>query len=129
MSVLIVSIFTKGFYIEVSRWRRRDPRNCLLIYSTSASLLSTHKQSPAIQMAIIYMDSHWLSCTSCYSGYTDNRPSWRIWTDLRDLVSTFDTDDVMQRFIILFTLTCLLGFTINMTEGLEGTLPMIVCRI
>ena len=55
-----------------------------------------------------------------------NRPSWRIWTDLRDLVSTFDTDDVMQRIIILFTLTCLLGFTINMTQGLEGTLTMIV---
>jgi hypothetical protein len=55
-----------------------------------------------------------------------DRPSWRIWTDLRDLVSTFDTDDVMQRIIILFALTCLLGFTINMTEGLQGTLTMIV---
>ena len=32
----------------------------------------------------------------------------------------------MQRMGILFTLTCLLGFTLNMTDALEETLTMIV---
>lgn len=56
----------------------------------------------------------------------DNSPSWRIWTDLRDLISTYDTDDVVQRMGILFILTCLLGFTINMSDALSSTLAMIV---
>jgi hypothetical protein len=63
-----------------------------------------------------------------HTSHTNCSPSWRIWTDLRDLVSTFDTDDVMQRMGILFTLTCLLGFTLNMTDALEETLTMIVPR-
>jgi hypothetical protein len=45
---------------------------------------------------------------------------------MRDMVSTFETDDVTQRMGILFILTCLLGFTINMTDALENTLTMIV---
>jgi len=45
---------------------------------------------------------------------------------LRDLVSTFDTDDVVQRMGILFVLACLLGFTTNMNQALETTLTMIV---
>lgn len=85
-----------------------------------------HKLLHVTPMGFIYTHSHWLSCIISPKDVADSRPSWRIWTDLRDLVSTFDTDDVMQRFIILFTLTCLLGFTVNMTGGLEGTLTMIV---
>jgi Bacterial low temperature requirement A protein (LtrA) len=63
---------------------------------------------------------------SCHRLLLNNSPSWRIWTDMRDLISTFDTDDVAQRMGILFILACLLGFTINMSDALESTLTMIV---
>ena len=34
---------------------------------------------------------------------------------------------MIQRMGILFVLSCLLGFTINMTDALENTLTMVVC--
>jgi len=62
----------------------------------------------------------------CPSRQLTISPSWRIWTDLRDLISIYETDDVTQRMGILFILACLLGFTINMTDALTETLAMIV---
>lgn len=39
---------------------------------------------------------------------------WKIWSDISVLISWFDSDDILRRLSILFILTCLLGFTVNM---------------
>jgi low temperature requirement protein LtrA len=43
--------------------------------------------------------------------------SWKVWTDVTQLISWFNTDDVMQRLEILFLFTCLLGLTTNMIQS------------
>ncbi|KAF3159794.1 hypothetical protein TWF788_003524 [Orbilia oligospora] len=40
-------------------------------------------------------------------------PSWKLWNDIGLLVSWFEADDLVQRFIVLFILSCLFGFTTN----------------
>lgn len=35
--------------------------------------------------------------------------SWRIWSDLAVVVSWFETDDILQRLSVLFTMACLIG--------------------
>lgn len=35
--------------------------------------------------------------------------SWKIWSDVGQLVSWFETDDVVQRVEILFLIACQLG--------------------
>jgi hypothetical protein len=35
--------------------------------------------------------------------------SWKIWTDVAQLISWFETDDIFQRLEILFQIACLLG--------------------
>jgi hypothetical protein len=35
--------------------------------------------------------------------------SWKIWSDITQLISWFETDDVFQRVEILFQICCLLG--------------------
>ena len=42
--------------------------------------------------------------------------SWKIWTDLTQLINWFDQDDLIRRIFVLFTLACLVGFTTNITE-------------
>ncbi|KAF2755241.1 hypothetical protein EJ05DRAFT_442447 [Pseudovirgaria hyperparasitica] len=51
---------------------------------------------------------------------------WRIWTDIGQLISWFDADDMFRRFTVLFILTCLLGFTTNMNASLEHTYTPLV---
>lgn len=36
--------------------------------------------------------------------------SWKIWSDVTQLISWFETDDILQRVEILFLIACLLGF-------------------
>ena len=36
--------------------------------------------------------------------------SWKIWSDVMQLISWFETDDILQRVEILFLIACLLGF-------------------
>lgn len=36
--------------------------------------------------------------------------SWKIWTDVTQVLSWFETDDVYTRFEILFEIACLLGY-------------------
>jgi low temperature requirement protein LtrA len=38
--------------------------------------------------------------------------SWKIWSDMAIIVSWFETDDILQRLSILFTMACLLGYEI-----------------
>ncbi|KAF2397929.1 hypothetical protein EJ06DRAFT_532914 [Trichodelitschia bisporula] len=47
--------------------------------------------------------------------------SWKFWTDLTALIAWFDADDVVRRLTVLFTLTCLLGFTTNIAGSWETT--------
>lgn len=35
--------------------------------------------------------------------------SWRIWSDVQQVVSWFENDDILQRIEILFLIACLLG--------------------
>ncbi len=35
--------------------------------------------------------------------------SWKIWTDLAQFISWFQTDDIAQRIEFLFLIACLLG--------------------
>ncbi len=35
--------------------------------------------------------------------------SWKIWSDVMQLISWFETDDILQRIEILFLIACLLG--------------------
>jgi low temperature requirement protein LtrA len=43
--------------------------------------------------------------------------SWKIWSDIGQVMSWFETNDVFQRVQILFQIACLLGFTTNMTQS------------
>ncbi|KAK6537795.1 hypothetical protein TWF694_010701 [Orbilia ellipsospora] len=40
-------------------------------------------------------------------------PSYKLWNDVGLMVSWFESDDVVQRVIILFILACLFGYTTN----------------
>ncbi|KAL7944349.1 bacterial low temperature requirement A domain-containing protein [Trichoderma barbatum] len=42
--------------------------------------------------------------------------TWKIWTDITLTLSWFETDDVVTRLGILFCISCLIGFTTNMTH-------------
>ncbi len=35
--------------------------------------------------------------------------SWKIWSDVQQLVSWFETNDITQRIEMLFLIACLLG--------------------
>ena len=35
--------------------------------------------------------------------------SWKIWADVQQIVSWFETNDVVQRIQVLFVISCLLG--------------------
>lgn len=35
--------------------------------------------------------------------------SWKIWVDITQTLSWFETDDVVTRFELLFEIACLLG--------------------
>lgn len=36
--------------------------------------------------------------------------SWKIWGDVQQGVSWFETNDVVQRIYVLFVIACLLGY-------------------
>jgi hypothetical protein len=40
-------------------------------------------------------------------------PSWRIWCYVRDIVATYEMNAVSQRFLILWILCMLIGFTVK----------------
>ncbi|GFP54159.1 hypothetical protein TASIC1_0003053700 [Trichoderma asperellum] len=42
--------------------------------------------------------------------------TWKIWTDITLTLSWFETDDVATRLEVLFCISCLFGFTTNMTH-------------
>ncbi|CAK7266824.1 hypothetical protein SEPCBS57363_002287 [Sporothrix epigloea] len=46
--------------------------------------------------------------------------SWKVWSDVTQLVSWFSTNDVVQRIEILFLFSCLLGVTVNMVQTFYG---------
>lgn len=46
--------------------------------------------------------------------------SWKIWSDVTQLVSWFSTNDVLQRVEILFLYSCLLAVTANMVQSFYG---------
>ena len=35
--------------------------------------------------------------------------SWKIWSDVQQLISWFETNDILQRVKVLFLMACLLG--------------------
>ncbi|KIV98934.1 uncharacterized protein PV09_09320 [Verruconis gallopava] len=52
--------------------------------------------------------------------------AWKFWGDVSLYVSWFDADDILRRIIVLFTLTCLLGFTVNIGGAWDTTWPALV---
>lgn len=56
--------------------------------------------------------------------------TWKIWTDLTNIVNWFEVDDVLSRVMVLVYLVCLLGFTTNIIYAFETTYtPMIAFYI
>ncbi|KAK5728753.1 hypothetical protein LTR15_001892 [Elasticomyces elasticus] len=43
--------------------------------------------------------------------------SWKIWNDMSQIISWFETDDIAQRISIIFLLSCLFGLTTNITQA------------
>ncbi|KAK0959151.1 hypothetical protein LTR91_021001 [Friedmanniomyces endolithicus] len=54
--------------------------------------------------------------------------SWKIWNDMSQIISWFETDDIVQRVSIIFLLGCLFGITTNITQawGENGTYPTLI---
>ena len=52
--------------------------------------------------------------------------SWKIWNDMALIISWFETDDIFQRFSVLFLLACLFGMTTNITEAFEHTYATLI---
>ncbi|KAL8711317.1 MAG: hypothetical protein Q9220_004214 [cf. Caloplaca sp. 1 TL-2023] len=51
---------------------------------------------------------------------------WKIWTDVQIIISWLETNDIIQRLAILFVMTCLVGFTLNIVEAFETTYTMMI---
>ncbi|KAK1833696.1 E1-E2 ATPase-domain-containing protein [Podospora conica] len=47
--------------------------------------------------------------------------SWKIWADVQQLISWFETNDILQRVKVLFLIACLLGQTTNMLQTFNAT--------
>ncbi|KJZ73087.1 hypothetical protein HIM_07471 [Hirsutella minnesotensis 3608] len=45
--------------------------------------------------------------------------SWKIWTDITLCLSWFESDDVLTKIELLFEISCLLAFTVNITHCLN----------
>lgn len=52
--------------------------------------------------------------------------SWKIWNDMALIISWFETDDIFQRCSVLFLLTCLFGYTTNITQAFATTYPSLL---
>ncbi|TKA79689.1 hypothetical protein B0A55_04073 [Friedmanniomyces simplex] len=54
--------------------------------------------------------------------------SWKVWGDMSQIVSWFETDDIVQRVSIIFLLGCLFGLTTNITQafGEHRTYPTLI---
>lgn len=52
--------------------------------------------------------------------------SWKIWNDIALIVSWFETDDILQRISILFSLACLFGYTTNITQAFDSTYTQLI---
>ena len=52
--------------------------------------------------------------------------SWKFWSDIQVAIGWFEQDDIFRRICVLFVLTCLLGFTTNITEWWEVTYTSLI---
>ncbi|EMC94464.1 hypothetical protein BAUCODRAFT_124086 [Baudoinia panamericana UAMH 10762] len=52
--------------------------------------------------------------------------SYKIWNDMAQIISWFETDDIVQRFSIVFLLVCLFGYTTNITQAFVTTYPTLI---
>ncbi|KAK4448935.1 hypothetical protein QBC34DRAFT_485330 [Podospora aff. communis PSN243] len=46
--------------------------------------------------------------------------TWKIWSDIQQIISWFETNDIAQRIQILFLMALLLGVTTNMLQTFHG---------
>ncbi|KAI4107723.1 MAG: hypothetical protein L6R37_001408 [Teloschistes peruensis] len=51
---------------------------------------------------------------------------WKIWSDVQMVTSWLETDDIFQRFCVMFVLVCLFGYTLNIVEAFETTYAMMI---
>jgi low temperature requirement protein LtrA len=52
--------------------------------------------------------------------------SWKIWNDMAMIIAWFETDDIFQRFSVLFLLACLFGYTTNIVQAFETTYASLI---
>lgn len=53
-------------------------------------------------------------------------PSWKIWTEVTDLVGRFETDDAFQRTTVILILICLVGYTSNIDAAFWTTYRQLI---
>ena len=46
---------------------------------------------------------------------------WKMWSDLQVVISWLETDDILQRFLVMFVMVCLFGYTLNIVESFDST--------
>jgi low temperature requirement protein LtrA len=52
--------------------------------------------------------------------------SWKLWSELTQIVSWFETDDIFQRLCVLFFMACLTGFTLNIENAFGSTYTALI---
>ncbi|KAI9670122.1 MAG: hypothetical protein M1817_004459 [Caeruleum heppii] len=52
--------------------------------------------------------------------------SWKIWSDLTLITSWFETNDIFQRFCVLFVMACLFGLTTNIVDAPKHTYAQMI---
>ncbi|KAL2041084.1 hypothetical protein N7G274_006028 [Stereocaulon virgatum] len=51
---------------------------------------------------------------------------WKMWSELTQIISWFEADDIFQRVQILFVMTCLFGYTLNIVQSFEATYVQLI---
>lgn len=52
--------------------------------------------------------------------------SYKIWNEMTLIVGWFKTNDLAQRLSVLFMLSCLVGYTLNITSAFESTYSQLI---
>ena len=55
---------------------------------------------------------------------------WKVWTDISVVTNWFDSDDIVRRLSVVFTLICLLAFSTNISHSFDDTwTPLVACYL
>jgi low temperature requirement protein LtrA len=91
------------------------------IIAIAGDAASEHPNGEALVKFMIVFTLSWVSFYHGIPGIEALTTMQKFWSDVSLYVSWFDADDILRRLMILFTLTCLLGFTVNINGAWETT--------